>query len=178
MANMFEITYANVSAFERAKGADSPGASTRSFTVALLAVFFVVLMTGLVTGALVFRAVSTAKADADELHMQTGLLANTVRMNDAADSVRRGQGPEGDALVLAERIGDGSYETRIYLYEGAIVQEYALADRPYSPAEAQPLVTSDAFAFAMDGNKLTVVTDKGAFSVSLRSAQDAQGGAS
>lgn len=43
---------------------------------------------------------------------------------------------DGPALVLRETLSSGVYETRLYRYDGVIMEEYALADAPYDPAKA------------------------------------------
>ena len=90
---------------------------------------------------------------------------------DAADAVEEGIGPEGRALVLGEHLESGTYETRIYQYQGNIVQEYAIAGHDYAPDRAQVLAASAIFDFTYAGNLLTVTTDQGSFDVALRSAQ-------
>ena len=113
------------------------------------------------------------RAQADDLHMQSGLLTNIVHVNDAADAVERGTGPEGDALVRVERIESGTYETRVYLHDGAIVQEYAISGRPYNPDGAIEITSSSTFEFDIEGSLLTLTTDDGTFNIALRSSQTA-----
>ena len=105
------------------------------------------------------------------MRLESGLLANSVHVADAANAVEVGAGPEGDALVLVERLDNGTYETRIYQYQGNIVQEYAIAGRDYSPDRAQVLAPSTTFEFSYEDNLLTVKTDQGSFDVALRSRQ-------
>jgi hypothetical protein len=105
------------------------------------------------------------------MRLESGLLANSVHVADAADAVEVGEGPEGKALVLVERLDSGTYETRIYQYAGNIVQEYAIQGRDYTPDRAQVLTPSATFDFSLSDNLLTVSTDQGLFNVALRSDQ-------
>ena len=166
-----DINYAVVSAFERSKHTTQREASSRTFTIALMAVFFVALMAGLAAGVSIYRSVATVHASANDMRMESGLLANSVHVADAADAVEVGQGPEGDALVLVERLDSGNYETRIYQYQGNIVQEYAIEGRDYAPDRAQVLAHSATFGFTYADSLLTVTTDQGSFDVALRSRQ-------
>lgn len=167
-----EIDYNSVASFERSKDAEPRGASTRAFTVVLLAVFFVVMMTGLAAGVSMYQAVANNQIDTNNARMQAGLLASNVHANDSLDAVGTGNGPEGRALVLTERDADGAaYEMRIYLYGGNIVQEYSAAGAAYTPERAQPLISSTAFDFELYGNLLVIHTDQGATNVALRSYQ-------
>ena len=73
------------------------------------------------------RAVEV-RDQADDTRLATGLIANSVRAADSVDAVGAGKGPEGRSLVLTERLDSGTFETRIYAYQGSIVEEYALTD--------------------------------------------------
>lgn len=166
------INYAIVSAFERSKDEGKQQRSTsRLFTVVLMAVFFIVLMIGLVSGVMMYRHVVSIQEETNVSHLQTGLVANIVHVNDTVYSVNEGEGPEGRALVLIEEINGSSYETRIYRYSGYIVQEYAIAGRDYAPTRATQLFESDTFDFSFDGKMLTITTDQGSVNVALRSRQ-------
>jgi len=167
-----EVDYNAVAAFERAKAPAQKTRSTRVFTIVLLAVFFVVLMAGLAVGVAMYQAVANNQLETNAARMQAGLLASNVHANDTARAVGTGNGPEGRALVLTEHGGDGgSYEMRIYLYKGNVVQEYSLAGSAYTPERAQPLISSSTFDFALHGNLLVIFTDQGATNVALRSYQ-------
>ena len=166
-----EIDYNSVASFERSKLPESRGIATRVFTVALLAVFFVVLMTGLAAGVAMYQAVANNQIDTNRARMQAGLLASNVHANDVAGSIGMNRGPEGRSLVFSETIGSETYETRIYLYQGNIVQEYSLSGSEYTPARAQPLIESSTFDFEQHGNLLVIRTDQGATNIALRSDQ-------
>ena len=76
---------------------------------------------------------------------------------------------QGPALVLRETLPSGVYETRLYRYDGTIMEEYALADAPYDPLKATAIVDSSVFAFSYEDGLLTIETDAGATAVALRS---------
>lgn len=143
----------------------------RVFTIALIAVFFLVMMVCLTAGVTIYRNVTVLQSNADTLHMESGLLVNLVRMNDDIDTVSMAAGPEGNALVLTERLESGTYETRIYRYEGAIVHEYAIAGRPIKPENAIVIVETGTFEFSYENGLVTFITDDGSFSAALRSDQ-------
>ena len=166
-----EIDYNSVASFERSKTVGKKTVGTHLFTILLLAVFFVVLMIGLAAGAAMYEAVANNQLDTNGARMQAGLLASSVRANDSANSIGTGQGPEGRALVLTDSNETGSYELRIYLYQGQIVQEYSVAGSEYTPARAQPLLASSSFDFEQYGNLLVIRTDQGATNIALRSSQ-------
>ena len=171
-----QIDYSSVASFERAKQPEDEARGTHTFTAVLLAVFFVVLMTGMAAGVAMYQAVANNQIDTNEARMQAGLLASNVHANDTSNALGTGNGPEGRARVLTEHDADGgAYEMRIYLYQGKIVQEYSVAGSAYTPERAQPLITSKSFDFELHGDLLVIHTDQGSTNVALRSYQ---GGAS
>ncbi len=135
----------------------------------LLAVFFVVLMAALALSVQVYRSVANIQSGTNDQRTGSGLLANTIRANDATDAIAVGSGPEGASLVLLEDGAAGTYETRIYLYEGAVVQEYALQGSAYDPALATKLIETNTFSFLYKNKLLTITTDTGSTSIALRS---------
>lgn len=152
--------------------------SLRTFSVVLMGVFFVVLMIGLVAGVAMYRAIADGQSRAAEQNMRAGLVASCVHAGDAYDALRRGQGPEGDALVLVDHVAGEEYEMRIYQYDGSLVQEYALAGRPYNPSGANVLLDAREFSFTIDGGLITLLIDGSPLDLYVRSAQDGtRGGA-
>ena len=99
------------------------------------------------------------------------MRVSNVRAADAVDAIGTGQGPEGRSLVLTERLDSGTFETRIYAYQGSIVEEYTLADAAYTPERATPIVNSELFAFTYENGLLTVDTDDGSVQIALRSVR-------
>lgn len=75
---------------------------------------------------------------------------------------------QGPALVLRETIDSGVYETRLYRYDDTIMEEYALADAPYDPEKATPIVKASMFDFSYENGLLTITTDAGQVTVALR----------
>lgn len=142
----------------------------RVFTALLFALFILALLIAIMVGTSLYRALVDVRDQADTSRLATGLIANSVRAADAVDAVGAGQGPEGSSLVLTERLENGTFETRIYEYQGSIVEEYALADAAYTPDKASHIVDSEHFSFDYDHGLLTVETDNGTVQVALRSA--------
>lgn len=143
----------------------------RAFSILLFSVFVVVDLLALVAGASSYGSITTMQNANDKRIMTLGPITSSVRANDASGSVATGKGPEGKALVLVENNVSGSYETRIYLYQGKIVQEYALAGASYTPEKATALAESNSFDFSYDNGLLTVFTDVGSTKVALRNLQ-------
>ena len=52
---------------------------------------------------------------------------------------------EGAALLLRENADGETYETRIYLYEGALREEYGTADAALDPQDSERIVDANPF---------------------------------
>lgn len=140
-------------------------------SVGLFMVFITVVLVSLLVGTRIYSRVDRQQAMIDDSRLGMSLLVNYVRATDATDSVGTGEGPEGDALLLLEHLRSGTYETRIYLYQGHIVEEYAPEDKPYAPEKATQIMMSDSFSFDYEGSLLTITTDAGSTEVALRCAK-------
>lgn len=154
-----------------AQRAEEGQGSGRLFTALLFALFVVVLLIAIMAGTGLYRALVEVRDQADTSRLATGLIANSVRAADAVDAVGTGRGPEGASLVLTERLDGGTFETRIYAYQGNVVEEYALADAAYTPEKAHLIVSSERFSFTYENGLLVIDTDKDRVKIALRSVR-------
>lgn len=148
--------------------------TNRAFAVALFGLFVIVLLLTFFAGINAYQALNAMAEDEATQRLEQSFLVNTVHSNDMYDAVEAGEGPEGKALVLRETVdGASSYETRIYAFDGSIVQEYALAEAPYAPEKAIVLFDSERFDFSYEHALLTIWTDGGSVNIALRSEEGA-----
>lgn len=138
------------------------------FSVALFLVFIVVVLVSLVVGTRIYSRLNEQQNLIDETRLSMNVLVNNVRAIDSVNCIETGQGPEGEALVLVERMPYGTYETRFYLVGGYVVQEYTVAGKPYAPEKAMQIVASETFSFTYEDGLLTITTDAGEADVALR----------
>lgn len=143
---------------------------SHAFTAVLFALFSITLLLAIAAGTNVYRALWTTSQESDQARLSLNLVANTIRANDTVDGVAVGNGPEGRSLVLVENLDSGSYETRIYLYHGYIVEEYSLAEAAYTPQRATQIAASNQFSFSLEKGLFTITTDQGSTKVALRTA--------
>ncbi len=143
----------------------------RIFPSIMLGVFFIALLLALIAGVTVYSSVSANSAATNSERQGAGLIINAVHANDVQDAIKVGQGPEGRSLVVSEKLDSGTYETRFYLYQGKVVQEYSIAGSNYSPENANEVIESDTFTFSYKHGLLTVSTDQGTAETALRSMQ-------
>lgn len=144
------------------------------FLSLLFVMFVFVLLVALWMNVSSFKSVEASR-QADNYDRGTlSLIVSTVRANDREDGVAVGTGPEGASLVLVEHGDERDYETRIYLYQGNIVEEYAVASDPYTPKKASVMTVSSTFSFSYKDRLLSVTTDQGTAKVMLHCAGEGE----
>lgn len=139
------------------------------FAMLLFAVLAIALFLALMAGTSVYQRIFGDDQSTADLRRGTSLIANTLRAVDAPSTVTSADGPEGPALVLVEHLATGTFETRLYLHEGWIVQEYAVEGAEYNPDAATPVVESATFSFSIQPEAVRVSCDSGQMTVALRS---------
>lgn len=144
---------------------------SRFFSLALSFLFALAALLSVWAALRTYGWVNQEQKRMDDTHYSMDLLVNTVRRIDTLDCLAIGSGPEGESLVLTEQLRNGVYETRIYLYQGAVVQEYAPSGMPYKPEDATKVVESTTFTFELSNGLLTIQTDSGTAEVALRSVR-------
>ena len=115
------------------------------------------------------------------------MSARAERLLDAIGEVQAARRPGGDArradhvfavallalfllaLLGAVAVDTGTYETRFFLADGWLVQQYAVEGSPVSTQGATRLAASGSFSFELDEGLLTVSCDAGTARVALRS---------
>ena len=157
-----------------ARAPKTRGAAQHVFTAALFLLFVTALLLALVAGVGVYRRVHAAGAAARDARLAGALVATIVRSKDATGAIRLEEAPGGggQSLVMTERLASGTFETRLYLQDGALVEEYVPAGTPYDPARATELAQTARFEVALDvaAGALTITTDDASTRVALRSA--------
>ena len=132
----------------------------RAFITLLFAVIALFLLLALLVGTSAYRAANDVRSSSDNTRLGLSLIANSIRATDGTDAVGVADGP-----------GNGDYETRLYAYQGAIVEEYTRAGTAFTPEKAREIVRSSTFDFTYTDGLLTVHTDQGSTSVALRSVR-------
>ena len=135
------------------------------FAIIVLSLLFLVM-----TGTGLYSAVVDSQTRNREARAALSYLAARVHAADAAGAVSVGEGPEGAALLLRENADGETYETRIYLYEGALREEYGTADAALDPQDSERIVDAKSFSIEQVRPGLLVVsTEYGSADIALRS---------
>ena len=137
------------------------------FAIIVLSLLFLVM-----TGTGLYSAVVDSQTRNREARAALSYLAARVHAADAAGAVSVGEGPEGAALLLRENADGETYETRIYLYEGALREEYGTADAALDPQDSERIVDAKSFSIEQVRPGLLVVsTEYGSADIALRSGR-------
>lgn len=120
-------------------------------------------------GGSLYAALSDSRSENAARRAGLSYLCARIAAADEAGAVTLAQGPDGDALILAEPLAQTGYETRIYWYDGALVEEYRPAGSDYAPAAAQRITETTEFSVVRQGALLRLQTGEGSAAVALHS---------
>lgn len=150
--------------------ADRAGSRFSSFyTIVLFGLVVAALMIALLFATTIYGSINGERVKGDDNRAALNVIANSIRQADASEFVTSKVGPQGSALVLVEHTKNGDYETRFYLYNGVLLQEYAREGADFNPEDAVEIANLNDFAFEFDDSLITVKTDKGQVLVAIRS---------
>lgn len=141
------------------------------FSMALFALLVLATLALVLVGSRVYQGLVQGQNDNANGRAVQAYLYSQLRGSDHAAGVRLGQGPEGQALLLQETVAGATYETRIYLYQNQLMEEYATAGSPFAPERAQAVAAAQQFAVEQpQTGLLRIATDEGVLYLALRSA--------
>lgn len=142
----------------------------RVAALCIFALFIICLLLVLIAGAKAYKSLVSADNATKVTRFAEGIFENSVRACDEAGSVKRGTAFEGDMLVLSQTTKAGVFETRFYLYQGTLMQEYVSQSSPLNPDLAVPVMQTQEFSFLYKNNLLTITTDEGTAEIAVRSS--------
>lgn len=118
----------------------------------LFGVFAVCVLAVLLTGADAYRGLTERNREAGDRRSCVQYIATKVRQSDSIDSVAVENFGGVDALVL----GDGEYITRIYCYEGSLMELFSDATLPMKPEDGEKVVDLDWLEMSLQDDLLTI----------------------
>ena len=139
------------------------------YTIGVAALFLAGFFLLVVFGAQSYRNTVAGQNGNMQSRALLSYLSTTVKACDAAGAVSLTEDPEvGRVLVLAD--GSSGYAVRIYHRDGILLEDYAAADTPLRPEEAQRIGETRQFeAEKLSGDVLKLKTDAGSVLLHLRS---------
>lgn len=138
----------------------------------LFGVFSVCILAVLLTGADAYRRLTDRDQAAFDRRTCLQYIATRVRQADTLDGVRVGDFNGADALVFSEEDG---FVTRIYCYNGYIMELYAGEDVELTLEAGEPIMEADPLGFTMENGRLTITSGGDRLTLSLRSGEGAAG---
>ncbi len=139
---------------------------TGFYTIGIAALFLVGFLLLVLFGARSYQNTVEVQTCNNDTRALLSYVSARVRAGDSTDAVHIAGSAYGDLLTIADTDG---YETRIYLYDGALMEEYAAADAPLAPETAQTIGSTRTFSITEEGARLLVTTDAGTVCIRLRS---------
>lgn len=140
----------------------------------LFGVFAACVLAVLLTGANAYRRLTARDQEAYLRRTCVQYLATRVRQADSRDGVAVESFGGVDALVLTE----GAYATRVYCYDGWLMELYAAVDADMEPRDGEKVLELSSLSLSLEDGRLTadVVDQKGAaetLRLTLRSGEGA-----
>ena len=124
----------------------------------LFAVFAACILAVLLSGAGAYRRLVDRDQGAYDSRTCIQYIATRVRQSDIAGSVEVVSFQGTNALALEESTG---YVTRVYWYDGYLMELYAAADSDLAPEDGVKLLESEPVDFSLEDGLLTVKIDGG-----------------
>ena len=142
------------------------------YIIALLGVFAMGFLLLVLFGTKTYLQTVRSQNENNDRRALLTYVATAVRAYDRAGAVAIGTGPEGAALLLRDAGTGDTYEHRIYLYRGNLVEEYTASASSLAPESAQTLGPTGTFFLEKEGeNLLRVRTDLGETVICLRAGE-------
>lgn len=149
------------------------------FTIGLFALLVLATLALVLVGSRVYGLLVSGQNANSTNRIVKAYLSSQIRAADREHGVSFANGPEGQALVLREVLETGTYEVRIYLYEGNLMEEYAIAGTDFTPIRANIVAKTNQFDIENpEPNLLKIITGEGEIYMSLRSDNGILGGIS
>lgn len=124
----------------------------------LFGVFAACVLAVLLTGAGAYQRLTQRDRSAFDRRTAIQYIATRVRQSDIAGSVEVVSFQGTNALALEESTG---YVTRVYWYDGYLMELYAAADSDLAPEDGVKLLESEPVDFSLEDGLLTVKIDGG-----------------
>ena len=141
------------------------------YTIGIAALFLAGFFLLVVFGAQSYR--NTVAVQNGNMHTRSLLsyLATTARAYDSHGAVTVEEGEDGPILRIAD--GDTGFALRIYRRDGFLLEDYAAADAPLNPADAQTIGATERFEVEeLASGRLRVWTDAGQVLLTMRNGKD------
>jgi len=122
----------------------------------LLCVFAVGILSVLLSGAGAYRRLIRRDQASYDSRTCVQYLATKVRQAPGPDAVVLTEFGDGDALCILEEIDGELYATRIYCYDGWLMELFSVADDGFAAEDGEKILKASSLAIACKGNTLSI----------------------
>lgn len=135
----------------------------------VFAVFALCILLVLLTGAGAYR--NLVRQGQTQYHSRTALQYLSTRVRQA-ESVALEDFEGCEALACRERVGEKTYVTRVYCFDGWLRELFCAEMAQLSPEDGEKVLEADRISFQLETDLLTVQTDGGKLTLLLRSGRE------
>lgn len=126
----------------------------------VLAVFAVGVLGTLLGGAGIYRRLT--RRDLAAYNSRTALQYITTRVRQAPGPLEVASFGAGDALLLSETIGEETYLTRVYCFDGWLMELFSEENGSFDPRDGEKVLPAEGLRLKLEDGLLTVrLTDSG-----------------
>ena len=151
--------------------------------ISLFLLFVLAAMLVVVLGSNIYAGSVRGMSEHGEVRTAVSYITQKVRQDREQGAVTVETFGGSDALVLSENADGAAYETRLYLYDGQLMELLAVRGSDLSPDAGSPVMAMDSLSFRMLSPALLRVTgtcrdgETISFCLSLLPSGAAEGGA-
>ncbi len=115
----------------------------------LFGVFAACVLSVLLTGTDAYQRLTERDQASYESRTAAQYIATRVRQADCAGGVSAGTFGDSDALELWETVGESTYVTRVYCYDGWLRELFTDAGGDFAPEDGEKVLEADSLAVTL-----------------------------
>lgn len=131
------------------------------FALLLYGMFTLFSLLLVLIGAQVYKRIVSNTEARSNVRASLSYVANRVRAESGAGSIRLEQRDGVDVLVLTEEGETRSFETLIYFYDGMLRELFQASEDPFTPESGEELTALEDFSMEEKTPGLLAFTSKG-----------------
>ena len=120
----------------------------------MLAFFALSVLAVLLSGAKTYQ--SLTEKGTDDYARRTCLQFISTKLKQAPAEITIGQFGDGDSLVFPQQVGSRLFVTRIYCYDGWLMELYSLDSPQFRPEDGEKILPLDSLSITRQEGLITV----------------------
>ena len=120
------------------------------------ALFALGILSVLLGGANVYRRLTQRDQHSYDSRTCTQYIATKLRQAPSPGAVAVAPFGDGDCLFITEAIGDSAYLTRVYCYDGWLMELFTVADGEFAPEDGEKILPLQSLSLSRNGSLITV----------------------